>query len=108
MFVESTLVVYDTATRGRTALINDPAVDFLMPSTREDWRQDGYMKGDRVSWIKIHFPTFNVATDPCTIALVNEPPILREEGDFSNNGFAHCGAISSASLVCKTDISRVD
>jgi imidazolonepropionase-like amidohydrolase len=40
MFVQSTLVVYETAnSRGRTALINDPAVDFLMPSTREAWRQ---------------------------------------------------------------------
>jgi hypothetical protein len=41
MFVESTLVVYETATtRGRTALINDPAVDLLMPATREAWRQE--------------------------------------------------------------------
>jgi len=41
IFVQSTLVVYETATtRGRTALINDPAVDFLMPSTREAWRQE--------------------------------------------------------------------
>jgi hypothetical protein len=40
MFVQSTLVVYETAnTGGRTALINDPAVDFLMPSTRDAWRQ---------------------------------------------------------------------
>jgi hypothetical protein len=40
MFVQSTLVVYETAnTRGRTALINDPAVDFLMPSTHDAWRQ---------------------------------------------------------------------
>jgi imidazolonepropionase-like amidohydrolase len=40
MFVQSTLVVYETAnTRGRSALINDPAVDFLMPSTRDAWRQ---------------------------------------------------------------------
>jgi imidazolonepropionase-like amidohydrolase len=40
MFVQSTLVVYETAnTLGRTALINDPAVDFLMASTRDVWRQ---------------------------------------------------------------------
>src|SRR5262249_37959888 len=38
IFVQSTLVVYETATtNGRTALINDPAVDFLIPSTREAW-----------------------------------------------------------------------
>src|SRR5262249_35771063 len=41
MFVQSTLVVYETATtRGRITLINDPAVDFLMPSTRDAWRQE--------------------------------------------------------------------
>lgn len=41
IFVQSTLVVYETAiTSGRTALISDPAVDFLMPSTREAWRQE--------------------------------------------------------------------
>src|SRR5215471_7879727 len=40
MFVQSTLVVYETAnTRGRTALINDPAIAFLMPSTRDAWQQ---------------------------------------------------------------------
>jgi hypothetical protein len=40
MFVQSTLVVYETAnTGGRTVLINDPAIDFLMPSTRYAWRQ---------------------------------------------------------------------
>ena len=41
IFVQSTLVAYDTfSTSGRTALIGDPAVDFLMPSTREAWRQE--------------------------------------------------------------------
>jgi Amidohydrolase family len=41
IFVQSTLVAYDTfSTSGRTALINDPAVDFLMPSTRDAWRQE--------------------------------------------------------------------
>src|SRR5262249_38666267 len=41
IFVQSPLVVYETATTsGRTALINDPAVEFLMPSTREAWRQE--------------------------------------------------------------------
>jgi imidazolonepropionase-like amidohydrolase len=41
MFVQSTLVVYETATtKGRTALITDPVVDLLMPSTREAWRQE--------------------------------------------------------------------
>jgi Amidohydrolase family len=40
IFVQSTLIVYDTAsTSGRTALINDPTVDFLMPSTQKAWRQ---------------------------------------------------------------------
>jgi imidazolonepropionase-like amidohydrolase len=40
MFVQSTLVVYETAnTGGRTVLINDSAIDFLMPSTRYAWRQ---------------------------------------------------------------------
>src|SRR5207249_10397180 len=39
IFVQSTLVVYDTfSTGGRTVLINDPALEFLMPSTREVWR----------------------------------------------------------------------
>ena len=41
IFVQSTLLVYETATTsGRIALINDPAVDFLMPSTREAWREE--------------------------------------------------------------------
>jgi dolichol kinase len=39
IFVQSTLVVYDTFnTSGRTALVDDPAVRFLMPSIREAWR----------------------------------------------------------------------
>ena len=37
--VQSTLIVYDTfSTSGRTALIDDPAHRFLMPSLREAWR----------------------------------------------------------------------
>src|SRR5207244_4658266 len=41
IFVQSTLVVYDTfSTGGRTVLINDPALEFLMPSTREVWREE--------------------------------------------------------------------
>jgi len=41
IFVQSTLVVYDTfSTSGRTALIDDPTVRFLMPSIREAWRED--------------------------------------------------------------------
>jgi hypothetical protein len=41
IFVQSTLVVYETAnTTGRTALINDPAVDLLTPSIREAWREE--------------------------------------------------------------------
>jgi amidohydrolase family protein len=38
MFVQSTLIVYDTATTsGRSALVEDPVVQFLMRSTREVW-----------------------------------------------------------------------
>ena len=41
IFVQSTLVAYDTAsTSGRTALLDDPVVEFLMPSTREAWRKE--------------------------------------------------------------------
>jgi len=41
IFVQSTLVVYETfTTAGRTALINDPVVDFLMPAIREAWRKE--------------------------------------------------------------------
>jgi hypothetical protein len=41
IFVQSTLVVYDTfSTSGRTALIDDPAVRFLMPSIREAWQEE--------------------------------------------------------------------
>jgi Amidohydrolase family len=41
IFVQSTLVAYDTfSTSGRAALINERAVDFLMSSTREAWRQE--------------------------------------------------------------------
>jgi dolichol kinase len=41
IFVQSTLVVYDTfSTGGRTALLDDSAVDFLMPSIREAWREE--------------------------------------------------------------------
>jgi hypothetical protein len=41
IFVQSTLVNYETfSTGGRTALINDPVVEFLMPSTREAWREE--------------------------------------------------------------------
>jgi len=41
IFVQSTLVAYDTfSTSGRTALVDDPVVQFLMPSTREAWRQE--------------------------------------------------------------------
>jgi Amidohydrolase family len=41
IFVQSTLIDYDTfSTSGRTALIDDPVVDFLMPSTREAWREE--------------------------------------------------------------------
>jgi hypothetical protein len=41
IFVQSTLVAYDTFnTSGRTALVNDPVVDFLMPSTRGAWREE--------------------------------------------------------------------
>jgi len=40
IFVQSTLVAYDTfRTSGRTALVDDPVVEFLMPSTREAWRK---------------------------------------------------------------------
>jgi hypothetical protein len=38
IFVQSTLVVYETATTsGRTGLIEDRGVHFLMPLTRESW-----------------------------------------------------------------------
>jgi hypothetical protein len=38
IFVQSTLICYDTfSTSGRTALIGDPDVRLLMPSTREAW-----------------------------------------------------------------------
>jgi imidazolonepropionase-like amidohydrolase len=41
IFVQSTLVAYDTfSTTGRTALVDDPVVEFLMPSTREAWREE--------------------------------------------------------------------
>jgi len=41
IFVQSTLVVYDTfSTSGRTALIDDSVVRFLMPSIREAWREE--------------------------------------------------------------------
>ena len=41
IFVQSTLVAYDTfSTKGRIALIDDPVVEFLMPSTREAWREE--------------------------------------------------------------------
>jgi imidazolonepropionase-like amidohydrolase len=41
IFVQSTLVAYETAnTSGRTALINDPAVNLLMPEIREAWRRE--------------------------------------------------------------------
>jgi hypothetical protein len=41
IFVQSTLVVYDTfSTSGRTALVGDPVVRFLMPSIREAWREE--------------------------------------------------------------------
>jgi hypothetical protein len=41
IFVQSTLIVYDTATTsGRTALIEDPVVTYLTPSTREVWRAE--------------------------------------------------------------------
>jgi len=41
IFVQSTLVVYDTFnTSGRTALVDDPVVRFLMPSIREAWRKE--------------------------------------------------------------------
>jgi dolichol kinase len=39
IFAQSTLVVYDTfSTSGRTALVDDPVIRFLMPSIREAWR----------------------------------------------------------------------
>ena len=41
IFVQSTLVAYDTySTSGRTALLDDPVVESLMPSTREGWREE--------------------------------------------------------------------
>jgi len=41
IFVQSTLVAYETfSTGGRTALIDDPVVGLLMPSTREAWREE--------------------------------------------------------------------
>jgi dolichol kinase len=41
IFVQSTLVVYDTfSTSGRIALVDDPVVRFLMPSIREAWREE--------------------------------------------------------------------
>lgn len=41
VFVQSTLVAYDTfSTSGRILLIGDAAVDFLTPSIREAWRQE--------------------------------------------------------------------
>jgi imidazolonepropionase-like amidohydrolase len=41
IFAQSTLVVYDTfSTSGRAALVDDPVIRFLMPSTREAWREE--------------------------------------------------------------------
>jgi hypothetical protein len=41
IFVQSTLVVYDTfSTSGRTVLVDDSVVRFLMPSIREAWREE--------------------------------------------------------------------
>lgn len=38
--VQSTLIVYETFNSGgRAALINDPGIDFVTPSTREAWRR---------------------------------------------------------------------
>lgn len=41
IFVQSTLVAYDTfSTSGRMGLLDDPVVEYLMPSLRQAWREE--------------------------------------------------------------------
>jgi len=41
IFVQSTLIVYETfSTSGRTGLLDDPVIEFLMPSIRQAWREE--------------------------------------------------------------------
>jgi hypothetical protein len=111
IFVQSTVIVYDTfSTDGRAALINDPAVDFLMPALRVAWRQqprDGIPFNHLTGFMQKVIGTLHrngvpimAGTDAMGLPLV--PPgssLHRELGLLAASGLSPYEVIRSATVV---------
>jgi Amidohydrolase family len=111
IFVQSTLVVYDTfSASGRTALINDRAFDFLMPALRVAWRQEprggvpfnhltGFMQ-KIVGALHRHGVPIMAGTDAIGLPLVAPGSSLHHElGLLAASGLSPYEVIRSATVV---------
>jgi imidazolonepropionase-like amidohydrolase len=111
IFVQSTLIVYETATtRGRTALINDPAVDFLMPAIRQAWREEpqrgiplnrltGFNQKVARALHRNHVPIM-AGTDAMGMELIAPGSSLHREFQLlSASGFSPYEVLRSATVV---------
>jgi hypothetical protein len=118
VFVQSTLVVYDTfSASGRTALINDRAVDFLMPAIRGAWRREpgsgipfnhltGFMQ-KIIGALHRHGVPIMAGTDAMGLPLV--PPgssLHREFGLLAASGLSPYEVIRSATVVPAAFLGR--
>jgi hypothetical protein len=118
MFVQSTLIVYDTfSASGRRALINDRAVDFLAPAIRGAWRQEpgsgipfnhltGFMQ-KIIGALHRHGVPIMAGTDAMGLPLV--PPggsLHRELGLLAASGLSSYEVIRSATVVPAAFLGR--
>jgi hypothetical protein len=118
IFVQSTLIVYDTfSASGRTALINDRAVDFLMPALRVAWRHQprggipfnhltGFMQ-KLIGALHRNGVPIMAGTDAMGLPLV--PPgrsLHRELGLLAASGLSPYEVIRSATVVPAAFLGR--
>jgi hypothetical protein len=111
MFVQSTLVVYETfSASGRTALMSDRAVDFLMPAIRVSWRQEpgGGIPFSRVTGFMqkviggLHRQGVPIMAGTDAMGLPLVPPgssLHREFGLLAASGLSPYEVIRSATVV---------
>jgi imidazolonepropionase-like amidohydrolase len=110
IYVQSTLVVYATLnTTTRSALIGDPAIDYLLPSTRDSWQRLpkprvslsylGFMQ-KVVTALHRHGVPIMAGTDAMGIPLVTPGSSLHRELELlSASGLTNYDVIRSATVV---------
>jgi hypothetical protein len=118
IFVQSTLVAYDAfSASGRTALINDPAVDFLTPAIRVAWRHEpgggipfnhltGFMQ-KVIGVLHRHGVPIMAGTDAMGLPLVAPGGSLhRELGLLAASGLSPYEVLRSATVVPAAFLGR--